>query len=79
LGGWSKVTLPPGGSATLSIRIDPRLLAVFDAPHDRWQRLAGTYEVWAGDSAASFELAAKVQLPAWAHGARWVAPAPTTR
>jgi beta-glucosidase len=79
LGGWSKVTLPPGGSATLSIRIDPRLLAVFDAPHDRWQRLAGTYEVWAGDSAATLALAAKVQLPAWAHGARWVAPAPTTR
>ena len=79
LGGWSKVTLPPGGSATLSIRIDPRLLAVFDAAHDRWQRPAGTYDVWAGESAASFALESKVQLPAWSHGARWVAPARTTR
>lgn len=79
LGGWSKVTLPPGGSATLSIRIDPRLLAVFDAAHDRWQRPTGIYEVWAGDSAASVELAAKVPLPAWSHPARWAAPARTAR
>lgn len=75
LGGWSKVTLSPGGSATLSIRIDPRLLAVFDAAHDRWQRPAGSYEVWAGDSAASLTLAAKVRLPAWSHAARWVSAA----
>lgn len=79
LGGWSKVTLPPGGSATLSIRIDPRLLAVFDAAHDRWQRPAGIYEVWAGDSAASVALAAKVPLSAWSHPARWVSPARTAR
>jgi beta-glucosidase len=79
LGGWSKVTLPPGGSATPSIRIDPRLLAVFDAAHDRWQRPAGIYEVWAGDPAASVELAAKVPLPAWSHPARWAPPARTAR
>ena len=79
LGGWSKVTLPPGGSATLSLHIDPRLLAVFDAAHDRWRRPAGTYDVWVGDSAASLELAAKVRLPAWSHGARWTATARTAR
>ncbi|MGH8326004.1 MAG: beta-glucosidase [Steroidobacteraceae bacterium] len=79
LGGWSKVTVPPGGTATLSIRIDPRVLAVFDTAHDRWQRQAGAYDVWAGDSAATFELAAKVQLPAWSHEARWAPPASTAR
>ena len=79
LGGWSKVTLPPGGSAALSIRIDPRLLAVFDAAHDRWQRPGGTYDVWAGESAASLELASKVQLPAWSHAARWALPARAAR
>ena len=75
LGGWSKVALPPGGTAAVSIRIDPRLLATFDEAHDRWQRPAGTYHVWVGESAASFELAAEVRLPAWSHGARWSWPA----
>ena len=75
LGGWSKVALAPGGSATLSIRIDPRLLAVFDEAHARWQRHAGTYRVWVGESSASLELASEVQLPAWSHGARWSQPA----
>ena len=71
LGGWSKVTLPPGGSATLSLRIDPRLLALFDERHDRWQRAAGTYRVWVGESSASLQLASAVRLPAWSHAARW--------
>lgn len=72
LGGWSKVALPPGGSATVSIAIDPRLLAVFDESHDRWQRAAGTYRVWVGESSASFALSSEVRLPAWAHAARWL-------
>jgi beta-glucosidase len=71
LGGWARVTLPPGGSATLSIRIDPRLLAVFDESHDRWQRAAGTYRVRVGDSSASFRLSFGVCLPGWSHEARW--------
>lgn len=75
LGGWSKVMLPPGGTAAVSIRIDPRLLATFDEAHDRWQRPAGSYHVWVGESAASSELASEVQLPAWSHEARWSPPA----
>jgi beta-glucosidase len=71
LGGWSKVALPPGGSATVSIHIDPRLLSVFDAVHDRWQRAAGTYRVRVGESAASSVLSLELRLPAWSHAARW--------
>ena len=74
LGGWSKVSLPPGGAATLSVRIDPRLLAVFDSAQDRWRRPAGTYRVWAGESSASLELAGEVRLSAWSHAARWSSP-----
>ncbi len=79
LGGWSKVWLPPRGYATVSIRIDPRLLAVFDEPHDRWQRVAGTYRVWVGESSASLQLASRVRLPAWSHTARWPPPARSAR
>ncbi|HEY7889534.1 MAG TPA: glycoside hydrolase family 3 C-terminal domain-containing protein [Steroidobacteraceae bacterium] len=76
LGGWSKVTLAPGGSATLSIAIDPRLLAVFDEAHHRWQRPAGRYRVWVGESSASYELASAVRLPAWSHAAQWLPAVP---
>lgn len=77
--GWSKVTLPPHGSATLSIRIDPRLLAVFDESSDRWQRAAGSYRVWVGESSAVFPLATTVRLPDWSHAARWLPPEPPAR
>ncbi|HEV2271594.1 MAG TPA: glycoside hydrolase family 3 C-terminal domain-containing protein [Steroidobacteraceae bacterium] len=72
LAGWSRVMLRPGGSATLSIPIDPRLLALFDEAHHRWQRPAGMYHVWVGESAASYALASAVRLPAWSHPARWL-------
>lgn len=71
LGGWSKVALAPSGSATLAIRVDPRLLARFEESHDRWQRSAGTYRVWVGESSAGFARATEVRLPAWSHAARW--------
>ncbi|MGH8289375.1 MAG: glycoside hydrolase family 3 C-terminal domain-containing protein [Steroidobacteraceae bacterium] len=71
LGGWSKIALAAGASAAVSIRVDPRLLAVFDEAHDRWQRPAGTYRVWVGESSAKLELESEVRLPAWAHAARW--------
>jgi len=75
LGGWSKVWLPPRGSATVSIHIDPRLLAVFEPSRHGWRRAAGIYRVWAGESSASLQLASKVRLTAWSHAARWRAPA----
>lgn len=71
LGGWSKVALAPGGSATVAIRVDPRLLARFDEGRDRWQRSAGGYRVWLSESAASSALATEIRLPAWSHAARW--------
>jgi beta-glucosidase len=73
LGGWSKVMLSPGGSATVSVRVDPRLLATFDETQDRWERAAGTYRVWVGESSASFALSSEVRLAAWAHAAHWLA------
>lgn len=73
LAGWSKVSLAPGASATRSITVDPRLLATFDEAGERWQRAAGDYEVWLGDSAADTRLSTEVRLPAWRRSARWPA------
>jgi beta-glucosidase len=74
LAGWSKITLAPRGSAAVSIRVDPRLLAVFDQAHARWQRFAGTYRIAVGESSATFALASALRLPAWSHAARWGHP-----
>ncbi len=71
LGGWSKIDLAPGASRTVTVTVDPRLLAVFDTPHQRWERPAGRYEVWLGGSSADAQRSAEVSLPAWQHGARW--------
>ena len=71
LAGWSKVSLAPGASATLSITVDPRLLATFDEGSESWRRASGTYEVWLGESSADTRLTTAARLPAWHHTARW--------
>lgn len=75
LAGWSKVSLAPGASATLSITVDPRLLATFDEATESWRRAAGTYEVWLGGSSADTRLSTELRLSAWRHAARWPAGA----
>jgi beta-glucosidase len=71
LAGWSKVSLAPGGSAALSITVDPRLLSTFDEAAASWRMAAGTYEVWLGDSSADTKRSAEMSLSAWRHAARW--------
>lgn len=75
LAGWSKVTLAPGASATLSIAVDPRLLATFDEATESWRTAAGTYRVWLGGSSADPRLSTELRLSAWRHAARWPANA----
>ena len=71
LAGWSKVELAAGASRHVSIEIDPRLLAVFDAGSQRWKRAAGTYELWLGGSSDELPVSIQLRLPAWQHAARW--------
>ena len=49
--GWSRVRLAPGERTTVTVTIDPRLLAHFDAAAERWRIDAGTYRVTLGASA----------------------------
>jgi beta-glucosidase len=75
LAGWSKVSLAPGGSAALSITVDPRILATFDETSETWRIAPGQYQVWLGESSADTELATEVQLSSWRHAARWTVDA----
>ena len=73
LAGWSKVSLAPGASGTLSLTVDPRLLATFDASRKSWRIAPGDYELWLGDSSAHATASTEVRLPPWRHAARWPA------
>ena len=52
LGGFAKVDVRPGAAAQASVTVDPRLLAVYDAPTKRWNVAAGEYRVILAASAA---------------------------
>lgn len=78
LAGWRKVALASGASRTVSITVDPRLLATFDAAQQRWTRAAGLYTVWLGDSSADLSSHTTLELPAWQHSARWPVVYPDT-
>ncbi|MGR4865093.1 beta-glucosidase [Caulobacter sp. LARHSG274] len=58
--GFSKVDLAPGASKTVSLTLDPRLLAVWDAKAHGWSVAAGDYVVTLG--ASSRDAAAKAQV-----------------
>jgi beta-glucosidase len=60
--GWEKVDLKPGESKTVTLRIDPLYLSVFDAAAGTWKIVPGEYKVMAGPSSATLPLTAGVKL-----------------
>ena len=62
LGAFAKVELAPGESKTVSLDVDPRLLATFDTTSRTWTVKAGTYTITANASAASVIAATMVEL-----------------
>ncbi|MGV7206681.1 glycoside hydrolase family 3 C-terminal domain-containing protein [Oxalobacteraceae bacterium A2-2] len=61
LAGWDKLDLQPGASGKATVRIDPRLLGVYDSAAKRWNIAAGDYIVTLADSATA-QPAATVKL-----------------
>lgn len=57
LAGWKRVNLAPGESQTVTVAIDPRVLATFDEVNDRWNLAPGAYEVFVGSSSENTPLA----------------------
>jgi len=53
--GWSSVSLKPGESQQVSVEVDDRLLADFDANQHQWNVRAGDYQVALGRSATDME------------------------
>ena len=64
LGGFKKVDLAPGASTSVSVSVDPRLLATFDSKAKTWNIAAGAYEVSLGASSRDLGAKADVTLAA---------------
>ena len=59
---WQRVTLAPGESKAVTLKLDPLYLSVFDTAKDGWQLLPGNYEVLAGASSADTPLTATLHI-----------------
>jgi beta-glucosidase len=64
LGGWKKLDLAPGASASADVVIDPRLLAVFDSATKTWKIAEGDYVLTLAQSATAPVQTVKVHLAA---------------
>jgi beta-glucosidase len=62
LAAWSRVSLNPGHSRTVTVTADSRLLASYT--ESGWRQAAGTYDVWVSPSARLSGLHAVAQMPA---------------
>lgn len=68
LGAFAKVELAKGAALHCTVRVDPRLLAIYDTTRRGFHVSAGEYEVALATSAAAMTSNVKVQLPE-----RWLA------
>jgi beta-glucosidase len=61
---FKKVNLKAGESQRVDLSVEPLYLSIYDMGKKSWQRLPGTYEVFAGPSSRDLPLTTKVQLAA---------------
>ena len=64
LGGWDKVAVKAGASGKAKVKIDPRLLAMYDSASKTWKIAAGEYTVILAEAADAPVTTVKVRLPA---------------
>ena len=65
LAGWDKLDLKAGASGKATVKVDPRLLGVYDSASKTWKIAAGDYLVTLADSAGAKPAASvKVRLEA---------------
>jgi beta-glucosidase len=60
--GWEKVTLAPGETRTLTVKIDRQFLTIFNESKDGWELIPGDYKFSVGGSSANTTLSATVAI-----------------
>ncbi len=59
---WEKVKLAPGESKSVTLRLDPFYLSIFNADKDAWQLVPGEYTIQAGGSSRDLPLRGSVRM-----------------
>ena len=62
LAGWERVALAPGESKTLTVKLNPEWISVWDEKADRWQIPAGEYGVEVGGASDAIALKGTARL-----------------
>jgi len=58
---WEKVQLAPGESKTITVKLEPKFLSIFNEAKDDWELLAGDYRIFVGGSSDDTPLSASVK------------------
>ena len=61
---FKKVDLKAGESKQVDLSVEPLYLSIYDMGKKGWQRVQGSYQVWAGGSSRDLPLTTKVELAA---------------
>jgi beta-glucosidase len=64
LGAFQKVELKPGETITVTVYVDPRLLAMYQSKDKTWRITKGEYDVILAKSTAEPQTSVKIKLPA---------------
>ena len=71
LAAFKKVDLEPGADTMVTLKVDPRLLAVYDTANRRWRVAAGQYKVMLGASSRDIKETVTVNRPEPTMPASW--------
>jgi beta-glucosidase len=63
LAAFRKVELQPGAAEAVELRVDPRLLGMFDEADKTWRIARGSYRLMLGHSSADLQLETAIELP----------------
>jgi beta-glucosidase len=58
---WEKIQLAPGEARSVTLKIEPKFLSIFNEEKDDWDLLAGEYRIFVGGSSDSTPLTASVK------------------
>jgi beta-glucosidase len=59
---WQKVKLAPGESKSVTLRLDPHYLSIFNPDKDTWELVPGDYTIQAGASSRDLALQGSIHL-----------------
>ena len=59
--GWEKVRLAPGEARTVTVKLEPKFLSIFNEQKDDWELLPGEYKIFVGGSSRNTPLTASVK------------------